>query len=168
MMTRACIRTFEDRDVASANALTNTYIRETAIHFGLHEATDSEFRTMWQSGSARFPWLAAEVDGCFAGYAKAGVWREREAYAGTVETGVYVETSFHRCGVGRALYSELFVRLRAADFHTVIAGIALPNDASVRMHEACGFAHVGTCREVGRKFGRWWDVGFWQAHLHTP
>jgi phosphinothricin acetyltransferase len=93
------------------------------------------------------------------------VWREREAYAGTVETGVYVDPSFHRRGVGRALYAELFTRLRAAGFHTVIAGIALPNDASVRMHEASGFAHVGTCREVGRKFGQWWDVGFWQAPL---
>lgn len=166
-MTRPSIRTFEDRDVAPANALTNHFIRETAIHFGLKEATDAEFRAVWQSGSARFPWLAAEVDGRFAGYAKAGVWREREAYAGTVETGVYVDPSFHRRGVGRALYTELFVRLRAAGFHTVIAGIALPNDASVRMHEACGFTHVGTCREVGRKFGKWWDVGFWQAHLYT-
>lgn len=159
------VRTFAERDAGPACALTNTFIERTHIHFGTQAATEEEFAAVWRGGSARFPWLAAEVEGRFAGYAKAGVWRDRAAYDRTVEVGVYVEPWCRRRGAGRALYMELFERLRAAGFHRVVAGIALPNGASVAMHEACGFRHVGTFREVGRKFERWWDVGFWEVGL---
>ncbi len=113
----------------------------------------------------RFPWLAAEQGGDFAGYAKSGTWRARDAYARTAEVTVYVEPACHRMGVGRALYTALLALLKARGFHTAIGGITLPNPGSVGLHEAMGFRHVGTFREVGRKFAAWHDVGFWQLML---
>jgi phosphinothricin acetyltransferase len=150
-----------------AAALTNRFIRDTAIHFGSHEQTDDEWRAMFdrQVGELGFPWLAAEVGGRFAGYAKSGVWRERAAYERTAEVAVYVEQAHQRCGVARSLYTRLFEVLAARDVHTVVAGATLPNDASVRLHEALGFTRVGTFREVGYKFGAYRDVAFFQRML---
>lgn len=165
MPTRIRVRDFQAGDVAVANALTNLYIRETPVHFACSPATDAQFEAYWREGAVRYPWLVAECDGRFAGYAKASRWRERDAYRFTAECGLYVERDFHRRGVGRALYDVLFERLRAAGIHTVIAGITLPNEASERMHEAVGFERVATFREVGWKFDRWHDVGFWQLML---
>lgn len=162
------VRDFTDRDVAPACALSNHYIQNTAIHFGLHPYTVEEFRSMWTDGKAKYPWLAAEIDGRFAGFAKGGRWRDREAYQFTVEVGLYVDQSCHRRGVGRALYSELFKRLKAAKFHTVVAGVTLPNEGSVRLHESMGFQNVGVFREVGRKFDAWHDTGWWQLMLDAP
>jgi phosphinothricin acetyltransferase len=159
------VRDFEHRDVAPACALTNWYIEHTAIHFATVPATDAEFEQGWRAGRERHPWVAAELDGAFAGYAKAYVWRERAAYARTCECGLYVARGLERRGVGRALYRELLARLAAAGFHTVVAGISLPNDASVALHEALGFQKVGHFRECGFKFGRFHDVAFWQLAL---
>lgn len=162
---RIVVRDFVAADVAPANALTNHFIIHTAIHFAFQPATDDEFAAVWRKGSAKFPWLAAEADGRFAGYCKAGTWRERDAYAGTVETGIYVAPDFHRRGVARALYVALFERLRRDGYRIVIAGVTLPNDASVRLHEAIGFRPVGVFHAVGRKFDAWHDVGFWELDL---
>jgi len=159
------IRDFEDGDVAPACTLTNHYIEHTPVHFGLHPYTAEEFREMWHAGREKYPWLAAAIDGRFAGYAKAGRWREREAYQFTAEAGLYVESAFHGRGVGKALYAELFKRLAKAGFHTAVAGITLPNEASVRLHEAMGFTKVGVFREVGRKMDAWHDTGWWQRML---
>lgn len=165
MSPAATVRDFTGADVAPANALTNHYIERTAIHFGSAPAADADFRAAWEKGRARFPWLAAEVDGAFAGYCKAGTWRERDAYARTVEAGIYVTPEAQGRGVGRALYGALFERLRASGFRVVVAGITLPNDPSVRLHEAVGFRAVGVFHAVGHKFGAWHDVGFWELDL---
>jgi L-amino acid N-acyltransferase YncA len=159
------IRDFEDADVASACTLTNHYIEHTPVHFGVHPLSTHEFRAMWQSGREKYPWLAAAIDGHFAGYAKASRWREREAYQFTAEVGLYIESPFHGQGVGRALYGELLKRLHQAGFHTAVGGVTLPNEASVRLHESMGFTKVGVFREVGRKFDAWHDTGWWQIVL---
>jgi phosphinothricin acetyltransferase len=163
--TAILTRPFEARDAAPANRLTNHYIERTAIHFGMQPATDAEFLAAWEQGHKQHPWMAAELSGRFAGYAKAYTWRTRQAYARTAEVGVYVEQEYHRRGVGRALYAALIEACRGAGFHTLVGGIALPNEASVKLHESLGFVHAGTFREVGRKFDRWHDVGFWQLML---
>ncbi len=159
------VRDFAAGDVAPANALTNHFIEHTTTHFGSTPATDDAFAAVWEKGRVRYPWLAAEVDGGFAGYAKAGVWRERDAYARTAETGLYVADGLRGKGVGKALYAALFERLRALGFHAVVAGVTLPNEASVRLHEAVGFRKVGVFHAVGHKFGAWHDVGFWEREL---
>ncbi|HUN81019.1 MAG TPA: GNAT family N-acetyltransferase [Phycisphaerae bacterium] len=159
------IRDFEERDVPAANAITNEVIIHTPIHFAYEPASDAEFAAVWRKGREKFPWLAAEEDGRFLGYCKAGTWRERDAYRFTVETGVYVAPEAQRKGAARAMYLELFRRLKKMNIRMVIAGVTLPNDASVRLHEALGFAKVGDFKAVGRKFDAWHDVGFWQLDL---
>jgi len=159
------IRDFRESDVAPACALSNHYIEHTAIHFGLHPYTQPEFRSMWESGRAAYPWLAADVEGEFAGFAKAGRWREREAYRFTAEAGLYVDARFQGRGIGTALYRELFDRLKRSGIHTVVAGITFPNAASERLHESMGFQKVGVFREVGMKFDSWHDTVWYQLML---
>ena len=115
--------------------------------------------------SARYPWLVAELDGAVAGYAYASAHRERAAYRWAVDVAVYVDPDHHRRGVGRALYEELLARLGAQGFRVACAGITLPNAASVALHEALGFEPVGVYRRIGWKFGRWYDVAWYQRAL---
>lgn len=110
-------------------------------------------------------WLVAEAAGEVAGYAYASRHRERAAYRLTVETSVYVGAAFQGRGLGRALYDDLLARLRERGFHVALAGITLPNPASVSLHEAVGFRSVGVFPAVGFKFGEWHDVGWWQLTL---
>ncbi|MCC6428165.1 MAG: N-acetyltransferase [Phycisphaerales bacterium] len=159
------IRDLEPRDVAAANALTNHFIANTTIHWGYTTASDDDFREYWLKGRKTHPWLIAEIDGRFAGYTKASPWRDRDAYRFTAETTVYVALDMNRRGIGRALMLALLDRLRDMNFHQAIAGIALPNDPSIALHESLGFEKVGIFPEVGRKFDQWWGVGFWQRKL---
>jgi phosphinothricin acetyltransferase len=101
------------------------------------------------------------------GYAYATPWRTRRGYRFSVEVTVYVAPAAHRRGVGRALYEALFARLEASGYHAAMAGIALPNPASVALHEALGMHQVAHFRETGFKFGRWVDVGYWERVLST-
>jgi L-amino acid N-acyltransferase YncA len=100
-----------------------------------------------------------------AGFAYATTYRPRAAYELTREVSVYLAEEARGRGIGRTLYAVLLDRLRTAGMHTALAVIALPNDASVRLHESFGFTHRGTVREVGRKFGAWVDTAFYQLML---
>jgi L-amino acid N-acyltransferase YncA len=114
------------------------------------------------------PWLVAESAGAAIGYAYASPWRARPAYRFSVESTVYVAPEHMRRGVGSALYAELLDRLRVSGIHTVMGGIALPNDASVRLHEKLGMKRVAHFHDVGFKFGQWVDVGYWQLVFPLP
>lgn len=155
-------------DARAIADLTSHYIATTAIHFGTDPVREDEVIAEMRAASERtpaHPWFVCEVDGAFAGFAKAYTWRGRAAYARTVETGLYVPPGLHRRGAGRALYGALLGQLAASGFHSAVAGIALPNEASVKLHEAVGFRYVGTFRECGWKLERWHDVGFWERVL---
>jgi phosphinothricin acetyltransferase len=115
--------------------------------------------------AATLPWLVIEDDGAFAGYARAAPWKTRAAYRHTVESSVYVDALFQRRGHARRLYVALIDELRDRRVHAVLAGIALPNPASVALHESLGFVPSGTLPQVGRKFERWIDVGYWTLVL---
>ena len=110
-------------------------------------------------------WLIAEIDGDVAGYAYASPHRTRGAYRTSCDVAVYVSPAFAGQGVGKRLYGELLPRLAAKGFHAAFAGIALPNPASIGLHQACGFTPVGVYREVGWKLGGWRDVSWWQTLL---
>ena len=110
-------------------------------------------------------WLVAEVDGEVAGYAYGSVHRTRAAYASSCDVAVYVDPVHARRGIGRALYMALLPALAERGFHAAFAGIALPNAASIGLHESMGFTPVGIYREVGWKLGAWRDVGWWQRLL---
>jgi L-amino acid N-acyltransferase YncA len=114
------------------------------------------------------PWLVAERDKQVAGYAYATRHRERAAYRWATDVTVYVAAEHHRQGLGRELYLRLFEILRRHGLQVACAGITLPNEASVGLHEALGFAPVGIYRRVGWKLGSWWDVGWWQLDLVPP
>jgi phosphinothricin acetyltransferase len=110
--------------------------------------------------------VATDADSqAILGYATSSAFRAKPAYATSVEVTVYVAPDAARRGVGTLLYEALFSALDSEDLHRAYAGIALPNEASVRLHERFGFRHVGTYREVGRKFGRYWDVAWYEKEL---
>ena len=109
--------------------------------------------------------LVAEHDGVVVGYATAGAFRPKPAYGRTRETTVYVAPGHQGLGVGRLLYDALLALLVDDGVHVAVAGVALPNDASLALHRACGFEEVGTMREVGRKFDRWIDLVWLQKVL---
>jgi len=115
--------------------------------------------------SARYPWLVSERDGAVAGYAYGTVHRMRRAYRWVAEVTVYVDARRHRSGIGRELYEALLPLLARQRLQVAVAGITLPNEASVALHEAVGFQPVGIYRQLGYKFGAWHDVGWWQARL---
>jgi L-amino acid N-acyltransferase YncA len=120
--------------------------------------------------TAAYPWLVAELDAVVAGYAYASQHRTRASYRWSADVTVYVSDAHHRRGVGRALYAELFERLAQQGYHQACAGITLPNNASVGLHESLGFRPVGVYRQIAFKFGSWRDVGWWQKTLRefTP
>jgi phosphinothricin acetyltransferase len=114
---------------------------------------------------ASLPWLVAEEDGTVVGYAYATKWRTRPAYRQSVEVTVYVASDRRRRGIGSVLYDSLLDELRDHGIHAAIGGIALPNPASVALQEKFGFEKVAHFAEVGFKFGKWIDVGYWQRIL---
>lgn len=164
-MPPATIRLATADDFDAIAAITNHYIRTTAIHFGTDDVSGDELRQLWREHEQLYPWLVSEREGRCVAYAKASVWRSRAAYRWTPETGIYVHHEQLGQGLGRPLYARLIALLRAQGFHSLMAGATLPNAASVRLHEELGFATVGTVREAGCKFGRWHDVIFWQLRL---
>ncbi|HEX4453242.1 MAG TPA: GNAT family N-acetyltransferase [Kofleriaceae bacterium] len=157
------IREPRDDDFAALAAITNHYIATTAIHFAYEPMTEAELR---EQARGRFPWLVADDDvGGVIGYAKAGTWRARAAYQWTCELGLYVAPDARGRGIGTQLYSALLDACAARGFRSAIAGITLPNPASVALHERLGFASVGVVAEAGFKLGTWHDVAFFQKRL---
>lgn len=136
------------------------------------EAPDARaMRSRMAGADGLYPWIVAtsgEETGGVLGYAYATRFREREAYRWVVETTVYVADVSQRSGVGRLLYEALVDTLRAQGFTQAVGIIALPNDGSIKLHEAVGFRRAGVFREVGYKHGRWIDVGYWQCELAEP
>ncbi|GAB4013975.1 GNAT family N-acetyltransferase [Nocardioides ultimimeridianus] len=156
------IRAATDADLDAVAAI---YAREVAGGYATFD-TEPPPRGRWEAKLASdHPgdhFLVAEVDGTVVGFAYSGPYRERGAYTHTRETTVYLGHEAAGRGLGRRLYDELLARVREAGVHTVLAGIALPNDASEGLHRACGYERLGVMREVGRKLDRWIDVAWWQ------
>lgn len=161
------VRPVVDGDFDALAALVNPHIAQSHVHFATQVTSGNEMRAEWAPLAARHACLVAEVDGACVGFARTSPWRTRAAYAWTAEVGVYVSPQHHRRGVGRALYGALLKVSAEQGYHVLVAGIALPNDASVRLHEALGFLPVGVFHEVGWKLGRHVDMGFWQRVLRV-
>ena len=159
------IRLARPDDAAAIATIYAPYVTETVISFETIPPDEHEMANRLAKTLARFSWLVAICDGEVAGYAYAGQHRERAAYQWSADVSVYVYKDFQRRGIGRALYTPLFAILRALGYYNVYAGIALPNPASVALHEAMGMTPVGVYRHVGYKAGIWHDVGWWEGSL---
>lgn len=144
------------------------YVRDTAISFEATPPGAEEMRSRITTTLARLPWLVTTDGDAVKGFAYASPHRAREAYRWSIDVSLYLDESVHRQGHGRRLYAALFNVLAAQGYVNVYAGIALPNAASVGLHEALGFTPVGTFRGVGFKHETWWDVGWWQRRLLEP
>jgi L-amino acid N-acyltransferase YncA len=156
-------------DAPAINAIYAPSITYGVASFEQTPPTDAEMAERIRLTLVERPWLVYEEAGTVWGYAYAARHRERLAYQWSVEVSVYVHQPRLKCGVGRALYRELFQQLQRQGYYNAYAGITLPNAASVALHEAFGFVPVGIYRNTGFKMGRWWDVGWWQKRLcpHT-
>ena len=153
------------RDAAACAAIYAPFVTDSWISFELEAPDAAEMARRIADHGASHAWLVAEVDGAVAGYAYGSPHRTRAAYASSCDVAVYVDPAHGRQGIGRALYAELLPMLADRGFHAAFAGVALPNDASIGLHEAMGFTPVGIYREVGWKMGGWRDVGWWQRLL---
>ncbi|NEQ34217.1 MAG: N-acetyltransferase [Leptolyngbya sp. SIO4C5] len=154
-------------DVPSLTDLYNHYIRTTAITFDVEPFT-VEQRSRWfhhYAETGRHQLFVAELSGEVVGYASSSQLRTKAAYDTSVETSVYLDPKAYGKGLGSQLYQTLFEALAQEDVHRAYAGITLPNTASIALHKKFGFMSVGTYQEVGRKFGRYWDVEWFEKAL---
>ena len=165
-LIRPVVRAAEPRDAGEVAGIYNHYVSETVVTFEEEQVSAAEFvRRIEEVRAASLPWVVAEAEGRVVGYACARPWKERSGYRFSVEVAVYVAPELAGRGIGTDLYSRLFEDLRARKVHAVIGGIALPNEASVALHEKFGMRKVAHFEQVGFKFGRWIDVGYWQRTL---
>jgi L-amino acid N-acyltransferase YncA len=152
-------------DVPGIAAIYDEQVRTAISTFDLEPPRTSYWSHLLASEEPGDHFLVADDDGSVAGFAYAGSYRPRPGYRLTRETSVYLDPAFRGRGLGRRLYGDLLPRLTADGMHVALALIALPNPASVALHEACGFAHLGTMRQVGHKFDRWIDTAWYQRDL---
>jgi len=167
-MPQHVIRAATLDDLDALTAIYNHYIVHSAITFDLHPFTSAGRRAWFDDHAASGPHrLLAAVDeqGTCVGYASSSRWRPKPAYDTTVEVSVYCHPENVGRGCGAALYRALFAALEAEDVHTVVAGVSLPNAASLSLHERFGFRQVGVFHAVGRKFDRFWDVAWFERPL---
>ena len=158
------IRFATETDVAGIHEVYAPVVEDTAISFETVPPSPEELAQRVARTMPRYPWLVA-AGAHVLGYAYGHRFAERAAYAWSVETSIYVRETARGQRVGSTLYRALLTLLAAQGYRQAYAGIALPNPASVGLHEALGFEHVGTYRDVGFKFERWHDVGWWQRPL---
>lgn len=160
------VRPAKDDDAIDIAYIYNFYIATSHATFEIEPVDEAEMirriEDAWVSG---YPFLVCEDKEEIVGYAYGRRFRPRQAYMHSVEVSAYVRPGNTEASIGTTLYTSLLEEIKKGEFHAVIAGISVPNDASVRLHEKFGFEKVAHFREVGRKFDRWVDVGYWELVL---
>jgi len=159
------IRSAVEADAAALLAIYRPFVESTAVSFETVVPTVEEFADRIDKALTGWQWLVAERDGQCIGYAYGSSHRQRQAYRWSVEVSAYVHPNHHRRGVGRALYLRLLEELAQKGFCNAYAGTTLPNEGSVALHRGVGFEFIGVFKAVGRKFGTWHDVAWFQRVL---
>lgn len=162
------IRDCQPEDIADVCAIYNHYIAHTSITFEEVLLSPQDMAARVNAYQQHYPWLVCVDYGQIVGYAYASKWKERAAYRHTAETTVYLKDGMGGQGYGTALYKALIEQIKANTetvCHVVLGCIAIPNEPSVALHESLGFEQVAHFTQVGRKFGQWLDVGYWQLTL---
>jgi L-amino acid N-acyltransferase YncA len=163
--TPSVIRTATALDAAQVAAIYAPSVTDSATSFELDAPGPDEMERRIVQTLERFPSLVCERDGQVLGFVRAGRFRERPAYQWSAETSAYVRGDVRRSGVARALCTAILEMLTLQGYYNAYAAIALPNLASVALHESMGFTPVGVFRSTGYKLGAWHDVGWWQRTL---
>jgi phosphinothricin acetyltransferase len=161
------IRAASAHDAEACAAIYAPYVTDTAITFETEPPSPTEMAERIATAQRTHAWLVLEHDGRVVGYAYGGRYKPRPAYRWACEVSVYLERGRRRTGGGRALYRALFDKLAERGFRTAVAGMTLPNEASVGLHRAMGFEPVGTYRRIGWKHGAWHDVAWTQLFIAT-
>src|SRR6185295_10871029 len=162
-MTEVAIRRAEQGDLPALLAIYNHYVVNTPVTFDLEPRTLAQ-RREWLDGfssSGRYQCFVAVRRSAPIGWVCSARFKEKAAYDTSIETSVYLAPGEEGKGVGRRLYRTLFEALTGQDIHRAFGGITLPNDASVALHKAVGFEHIGTYHQIGRKFDKFWDVALY-------
>lgn len=149
-------------DVPSITSIYNHYIKTSTSTFEEELLSVQDMEKRVRLISEKYVWLVAEYNGDIVGYAYAGQWKSRSAYRLTVETSIYLKDGEEGRGYGKTLYSELLNQVEALGYKSLIGGISLPNEPSIKLHESLGFEKIGQFKKVGVKFGKWIDVGYWE------
>jgi phosphinothricin acetyltransferase len=166
-MSEIIVRQGKVGDIPALLKIYNHYILNTPITFDIEPRTLSQRQEWFEQFADRgcYRCLVADLKGAAIGWACSTRFKEREAYRTSVETSVYCAPDYTGRGIGHRLYTELFQALTSEDIHRAYGGITLPNEASVGLHRALGFRHIGTQTEVGRKFSQFWDVALYERTM---
>ena len=159
------IRLVKRSDAQSICDIYNYYVQNTVVTFEEEAVLQAEMIKRIHEITEKYPWYVYETDGKIIGYAYASAWKSRCAYRYSVECTVYLQNNYTGKGIGKALYEALFSKLQQSNIHSIIGGIALPNESSIALHEKFGFAKVAHFQEVGYKFDKWIDVAYWEKVL---
>lgn len=161
------LRRCTSSDAPAIARIYNYYVAETVITFEEAPVSADEMARRIENVSAHHPWLVWEEHDEISGYAYAAPWKSRSAYRHSVEAAIYLKKEATGRGTGSTLYRELLRELGQSGVHCVVGGVALPNEASVALHEKLGFRKVAEFPEIGKKHGRWVDVAYWQLILSS-
>lgn len=159
------LRKVEIKDAQSICDIYNYYVKNTIVTFEEDEVSIEDMQNRIINIGGKYPWLVFEKNNEILGYAYADVWKSRCAYRYSAEVSVYIKNGFIGNKTGSLLYSALIDSLSKSDIHSLIAGISLPNEISIAIHEKFGFEKIGQFKEVGFKFNTWIDVGYWEKIL---
>jgi L-amino acid N-acyltransferase YncA len=154
-------------DIPAILEIYNYYVCHTAISFETEVPDLTAFTERFNNIAACYPFLVYKENGEILGYAYGGKHRQRQAYKWSVDVTIYLDKDARGRGIGKLLYSNLFDLLKKQGFYTAYAGITLPNEQSVGIHEHFGFKKVAHYNKVGYKRDQWWDVGWWELELNT-
>jgi L-amino acid N-acyltransferase YncA len=157
-----------NRDAGACAAIYAPSVRDGVASLEVRPPEPSEFVDRIRIISRHHPWLVAEIDGAVVGYAYASQHHTRASYRWSADVTAYIAATHHRRGIGRALYGELLPLLVRQGIYVACAGVTLPNDASVGLHESLGFRPIGIYRDIAFKHGSWRSVGWWQLTLREP
>lgn len=159
------IRKVQISDAEYICRIYNYYVLNTTISFEEIPVSDDQMRSRIEQVTGQYPWLVYVEENNVVGYAYVSRWKERSAYRYSVESAIYLDPAYTGKGIGTILKAELIKDLKENSVHSIIAGIALPNPASIALCEKFGFRKIGQFYEVGYKFHKWIDVGYWELIL---
>lgn len=159
------IRFVNLNDAKSICDIYNYYVKDTVITCEEVDISIKEMENRIRAITSEFPWYVYEAEGTVVGYAYATKWKLRSAYRYSVESTVYIHLDYKGRGIGTTLYNQMIDDLKNRGIHSIVSGIALPNDASITLHEKLGFSKVAHFKQIAYKFNNWIDIGYWQYNF---